>query len=94
MFYVITPQQFCENFPKSTQIIVHNSRMMLCSLASVAIIFIIVVILIIIVILVSGGVPFGSGGVPFGGQCATNIRFHTENNRAAGGVPPYTLLNL
>ena len=39
MFYVITPQQFCENFPKSTQIIVHYSRMMLCSLASVAIIF-------------------------------------------------------
>ena len=39
MFYVITPQQFCGNFPKSTQIIVHYSRMMLCSLASVAIIF-------------------------------------------------------
>ena len=39
MFYVITPQQFCENFPKSTQIIVHYSRMMLCSLASVAKIF-------------------------------------------------------
>ena len=39
MFYVITPQQFCENFPKSIQIIVHYSRMMLCSLASVAIIF-------------------------------------------------------